>query len=124
MPFIIKLMLKFLYIFCCMQVNIIRIFQQLNFFQQYQQRLSQVIGKEEAKRVVKESLVLITLGGNDFVNNYYLVPYSIRSQQYSLEDYVPYVIAEYKKVLQVSLIDHITIERSWIWIPLKYSTCT
>ncbi|KAH6760315.1 GDSL-like Lipase/Acylhydrolase superfamily protein [Perilla frutescens var. hirtella] len=81
-------------------VNIIRIFQQLNLFKQYQQRLSKLIGEEETKRAVHESLVLITLGGNDFVNNYYLVPYSVRSQQYSLEDYVPFVISEYKKVLQ------------------------
>ncbi|XP_042031753.1 GDSL esterase/lipase At5g33370-like isoform X1 [Salvia splendens] len=80
-------------------VNIIRIYQQLNLFKQYQQRLSEVIGREETDKVVKDSLVLITLGGNDFVNNYYLVPFSIRSQQYSLEDYVPFVISEYKKVL-------------------------
>lgn len=84
-----------------MQVNIIRIYQQLSYFQQYQQRLSRLIGDEEAKRTVGESLVLITLGGNDFVNNYYLVPYSVRSQQYSLENYVPFVISEYRKVLQV-----------------------
>ncbi|KAL6586593.1 hypothetical protein OROMI_001581 [Orobanche minor] len=81
-------------------VNIIRIYQQLNFFQQYQQRLSAQIGEEEAKKLVNESLVLMTLGGNDFVNNYYLVPYSIRSRQYALKDYVPFVISEYKKVLQ------------------------
>ncbi|KAL8544550.1 hypothetical protein ACS0TY_004936 [Phlomoides rotata] len=81
-------------------VNIIRIFQQLNFFEQYKKRLSKIIGEEETQRVVNESLVLITLGGNDFVNNYYLIPYSLRSQQYSLEDYVPFVISEYKKVLQ------------------------
>lgn len=84
-----------------LQVNIIRIYQQLRYFKQYQQRLSQIIGHDESKRMVKESLVLITLGGNDFVNNYYLVPYSVRSQQYSLQDYVPFVISEYKKVLQV-----------------------
>lgn len=82
-------------------MNIIRIFQQLNFFEQYKKRLSAIVGEEETQRLVSESLVLITLGGNDFVNNYYLVPYSLRSQQYSLEDYVPFVISEYKKVLQV-----------------------
>ncbi|KAL3630973.1 hypothetical protein CASFOL_023957 [Castilleja foliolosa] len=81
-------------------VNIIRIYQQLNYFEQYQQRLAQQIGQEQAKKLVNESLVLITLGGNDFVNNYYLIPYSIRSQQYALKDYVPFVISEYKKVLQ------------------------
>ncbi|KAL0402561.1 UNVERIFIED_CONTAM: GDSL esterase/lipase [Sesamum latifolium] len=81
-------------------VNIIRIYEQLNFFQQYQQRVSAVIGEEQTKKLVKESLVLMTLGGNDFVNNYYLVPYSARSRQFPLPKYVPYVVSEYKKVLQ------------------------
>ncbi|KAK4397656.1 GDSL esterase/lipase [Sesamum angolense] len=80
-------------------VNIIRIYEQLNFFQQYQQRVSAIIGEEQTKKLVKESLVLMTLGGNDFVNNYYLVPYSA-SRQFPLPKYVPYVISEYKKVLQ------------------------
>ncbi|KAL0302972.1 UNVERIFIED_CONTAM: GDSL esterase/lipase [Sesamum radiatum] len=81
-------------------VNIIRIYEQLNFFEQYQQRVSALIGEEQTKKLVKESLVLMTLGGNDFVNNYYLVPYSARSRQYPLPKYVPYVVSEYKKVLQ------------------------
>lgn len=80
-------------------VNIIRAFQQLDYFEQYQQRVAVVIGQEEAQRLVDNSLVLITLGGNDFVNNYYLIPNSLRSQQYAIQDYVPFVISEYKKVL-------------------------
>lgn len=52
-------------------------------------------------RLVKGGLVLIVLGGNDFVNNYYLVPYSLRSLRYSLPDYVRLIISEYKKILMV-----------------------
>ncbi|PIN09023.1 Triacylglycerol lipase [Handroanthus impetiginosus] len=81
-------------------VNIIRIYEQLNLFQQYQERVSEMIGAQETKRLVQGALVLITLGGNDFVNNYYLVPYSVRSRQYSIQNYVPFVVSEYKKVLQ------------------------
>ncbi|XAR67645.1 Triacylglycerol lipase [Bertholletia excelsa] len=81
-------------------VNIIRISQQLANFVQYQQRVSALIGAAQAKQLVNQALVLITLGGNDFVNNYYLVPYSARSQQYSLPDYVKYLISEYQKILQ------------------------
>ncbi|KZV37356.1 GDSL esterase/lipase [Dorcoceras hygrometricum] len=81
-------------------VNIIRIYQQLDNFKQYQQRVTALIGEDGARILVKESLVLITLGGNDFVNNYYLVPYSARSLQYPLPQYVPFVISEYRKVLQ------------------------
>ncbi|KAK6915296.1 GDSL lipase/esterase, partial [Dillenia turbinata] len=80
-------------------LNIIRIFKQLEYFQQYQQRLSALIGPAQAQRLVNDALVLITCGGNDFVNNYYLVPYSARSRQFSLPDYVRYLIVEYRKVL-------------------------
>ncbi|EYU33157.1 hypothetical protein ABFS82_06G150500 [Erythranthe guttata] len=80
-------------------VNIIRIGQQLQYFQQYQQRISGLIGPGETQRLVNQALVLITLGGNDFVNNYYLVPFSARSRQFALPDYVPYLISEYQKIL-------------------------
>ncbi|CAL0301802.1 unnamed protein product [Lupinus luteus] len=80
-------------------VNIIRIFQQLQYFEQYQQRVSALIGEEQAERLVNEALFLITLGGNDFVNNYFLVPFSARSRQFALPDYVLYLISEYRKIL-------------------------
>ncbi|KAI4350127.1 hypothetical protein L6164_010639 [Bauhinia variegata] len=81
-------------------VNIIRIFRQLEYFKQYQQRVAGLIGSQRAQQLVNGALVLITLGGNDFVNNYYLVPYSARSRQFALPDYVKYLIPEYKKILQ------------------------
>ncbi|KAJ9185759.1 hypothetical protein P3X46_005353 [Hevea brasiliensis] len=68
-------------------VNILRLYQQFAYFQEYQQRVAALIGAEQTKKLVNEALVLITAGGNDFVNNYYLVPNSVRSQQFSLPDY-------------------------------------
>ncbi|XP_059665688.1 GDSL esterase/lipase At5g33370-like [Cornus florida] len=80
-------------------VNIIRIGKQLEYFEQYQQRVSGLIGSDQTQRLVNGGLVLITLGGNDFVNNYYLVPFSARSRQFALPDYVPFLISEYRKIL-------------------------
>lgn len=80
-------------------VNIIRMPQQLDYFRQYQSRVSGLIGAASTQRLVNQALVLMTLGGNDFVNNYYLVPNSARSRQYSLQQYVPYIISEYRKIL-------------------------
>ncbi|KAK7337973.1 hypothetical protein VNO77_18567 [Canavalia gladiata] len=80
-------------------INIIRITRQLQYFEQYQQRVSALIGAEQAQRLVNEALVLMTLGGNDFVNNYYLIPFSARSRQFALPDYVVYLISEYRKIL-------------------------
>ncbi|KAL7611887.1 GDSL esterase/lipase LTL1 [Lactuca sativa] len=81
-------------------VNIVRAPLQLEYFKEYQQRVSALIGAEKTKQLVHNALVLVTLGGNDFVNNYYLVPMSARSRQYSLQNYVPFIISEYKKILK------------------------
>ncbi|KAG6751836.1 hypothetical protein POTOM_044046 [Populus tomentosa] len=80
-------------------INIIRMHRQLEYLQQYQQRVGALIGAEKAKGLVNQALILLTVGGNDFVNNYYLVPYSARSRQYDLPGYVKYLISEYKKLL-------------------------
>lgn len=89
--------------FFFLQFNIIRITRQLQYFEQYQQRVSALIGDEETVRLVNEALILMTLGGNDFVNNYFLVPFSARSRQFRLPDYVVYLISEYRKILVVML---------------------
>ncbi|BAF24452.1 GDSL esterase/lipase At5g33370 [Oryza sativa Japonica Group] len=80
--------------------NIIRIEKQLRYFNQYQDRVRGLIGGAAARRLVEGALVLITLGGNDFINNYYLVPFSARSREFALPDYVRYIIGEYGKVLR------------------------
>jgi phospholipase/lecithinase/hemolysin len=79
--------------------NIIHISRQLVYFEQYQKRLSSLVGAERTARLVNGALVLIALGGNDFVNNYYLVPYSARSREFSLPDYITYVLSEYRQIL-------------------------
>ncbi|XP_062201031.1 GDSL esterase/lipase At5g33370-like [Phragmites australis] len=80
-------------------VDIIRIGRQLKYFGEYQGKLRALVGAARARQVVRRALVLITLGGNDFVNNYYLIPFSLRSRQFSLPDYVRYLVSEYKKIL-------------------------
>ncbi|KAK7285867.1 hypothetical protein RJT34_20650 [Clitoria ternatea] len=81
-------------------LNIIRMYRQLDHFEEYQQRVASQIGVSKTRTLVNKALVLITVGGNDFVNNYYLVPYSARSRQYALPDYVKFLILEYRKLLQ------------------------
>ncbi|MFS7937441.1 putative triacylglycerol lipase [Helianthus anomalus] len=81
-------------------LNVLRMPLQLEYFKEYQQRLSLAIGDEKAKQLVNRALVLISLGGNDFINNYYLFPGSARSQLTSLSDYVTYLIVEYRKILE------------------------
>lgn len=75
-------------------------YKQLEFFQGYQRRVTSLIGEEETKNLVSKALVLITLGGNDFVNNYFLTPITVRRLQYNLQDFSNLLISDYKKILQ------------------------
>ncbi|KAL7586383.1 GDSL esterase/lipase At5g33370 [Lactuca sativa] len=79
--------------------NIIRMPMQMANLEQYKRRVSDIIGPQETEKLISQSLTLVTLGGNDFVNNYYLVPFSARSRQFALPNYVVYVISEYRKIL-------------------------
>lgn len=83
-------------------------FQQFMLFEDYQERLREEVGEEEAERIVKGALVLITLGGNDMVNNYFLTDYVVdsiptRSRQFSVSEFCHYLISEYRKILMVIL---------------------
>ncbi|XP_031278356.1 GDSL esterase/lipase At4g28780-like [Pistacia vera] len=80
-------------------LNILRIHRQLELFGEYQERLSGIIGQGPAQELVSEALVLTTLGGNDFVNNYFLTPFAPRRRQYTLPQYCSYLIYEYRKFL-------------------------
>lgn len=73
----------------------------MEFFKEYQDRVSAMIGPVETKQLVNGALVLIVLGGNDFVNNYFFTPYSARRLQYSLPEYSSFLISEYSKILTV-----------------------
>ncbi|RDX69491.1 GDSL esterase/lipase, partial [Mucuna pruriens] len=81
-------------------LNIIKMHRQLEYFKEYQQRLSALVGVRRTKRLVNQALTLITVGGNDFVNNYFLVDSTARSRQYPLPDYVNFLISRYRKHLQ------------------------
>ncbi|KAL2330040.1 hypothetical protein Fmac_017621 [Flemingia macrophylla] len=81
-------------------MNIIKMHRQLEHFKEYQERVSALIGVLRTKRLVNQALVLITVGGNDFVNNYFLVDSTARSRQYPLPDYVNFLISRYRRHLQ------------------------
>ena len=69
-------------------------------FVQYKNRVAQILGVNETDRLVAEGLMSITLGGNDYVNNYLLTPISLKAIQNRLPDYTQFIVSEYKKILR------------------------
>jgi phospholipase/lecithinase/hemolysin len=59
--------------------------KELEYYKEYQQDLREYLGNEIANFVLGEALYLISIGTNDFLENYYVLPQ--RSSQFSVEEY-------------------------------------
>ncbi|XP_010536687.1 PREDICTED: GDSL esterase/lipase At4g26790-like [Tarenaya hassleriana] len=66
-------------------LSVIPLWRELDNYKEYQSRLRSFLGEEKADEVVREALYLISIGTNDFLENYYLLPH--RSSQYSADEY-------------------------------------
>eukprot|EP00253_Pinus_taeda_P000926 PITA_00926 len=79
--------------------EIIRMPHQFELFQEYKDRVAKIIGRDATNKLVAEGLFSISLGGNDYVNNYYLLPVTVRSLEFSLPAYTDFIISEFEKIL-------------------------
>lgn len=79
-------------------VALLTIEQQFQYFRDYQQKITAILGPAGAQKLVSEALYSVTLGGNDYINNY-LMPFSKEKKQYTLPQFQDLLITEYKKEL-------------------------
>ncbi|KAF7815887.1 GDSL esterase/lipase [Senna tora] len=71
-------------------LSVIPLWKQLEYYKEFQEELNNHLGKEKAKEVVGESLHLISVGTNDFLENFYMLPK--RSSEYSVEEYQKFLL--------------------------------
>ncbi|KAJ4979813.1 hypothetical protein NE237_010593 [Protea cynaroides] len=64
--------------------------QQLQYFKEYIDRLTRIVGEQEANKIVSGSLVLIGAGTNDLLRNYYDLP--IRKVQFNISAYQDFLL--------------------------------
>ncbi|GMY31130.1 GDSL esterase/lipase At4g26790 [Fagus crenata] len=66
-------------------LSVMPFWKELEYYKEYQQDLREYLGNEIANFVLGEALYLISIGTNDFLENYYVLPQ--RSSQFSVEEY-------------------------------------
>ena len=59
------------------------LWKELEYYKEYQQDLRGYLGNEIANEVLGEALYLLSIGTNDFLENYYILPK--RSLDFSIE---------------------------------------
>lgn len=75
--------------------------KQLELFREYKARLGRLVGKKRAQEIVTNGVFLLSMGTNDFLQNYYVEP--TRSKQYTIEKYQDFLISAMTKYIKVSL---------------------
>ena len=50
------------------------LWKELEYYKEYQQELRGYLGNEIANEVLGEALYLLSIGTNDFLENYYILP--------------------------------------------------
>ncbi|XP_057441711.1 GDSL esterase/lipase At2g04570-like [Lotus japonicus] len=66
-------------------LSVIPLWKQLEYYKGYQKRLSAYLGENKTKEIIAESLYLMSLGTNDFLENYYAMPG--RASHYTPQQY-------------------------------------
>ncbi|XP_010536419.1 PREDICTED: GDSL esterase/lipase At1g20120-like [Tarenaya hassleriana] len=70
-------------------LSVISMTNQLNYFQEYKERLKGMLGEEKANARIAESLFFVVAGSDDIVNTYY--GFQTRRFQYNLGDYTSFL---------------------------------
>ncbi|KAG5546601.1 hypothetical protein RHGRI_018696 [Rhododendron griersonianum] len=71
-------------------LSVIPLWKEIEYYKEYQKQLRGYLGKEMANMVLSEALYVISIGTNDFLENYYIVPG--RSSKYSIGEYQDFLV--------------------------------
>lgn len=71
--------------------NVLPVSKQLEYFKHYKLHLSGLVGKDKAEHIIRNAVFVISMGTNDFLQNYYLEP--TRPKQYTIEEYQNFLIS-------------------------------
>lgn len=70
--------------------SVIPLWKQLEYYKGYQKNLSAYLGERKAKETIAEALHLMSLGTNDFLENYYTMPG--RASQFTPQQYQTFLV--------------------------------
>ncbi|GLT30181.1 hypothetical protein SLA2020_049980 [Shorea laevis] len=71
-------------------LNVIPFWKELEYYKDYQRKLRDNIGERMGKEIIREALYLMSLGTNDFLENYYIFP--TRRIQFTVSQYQDFLI--------------------------------
>lgn len=68
----------------------IPLWREVEYYKDYQNKLRAYVGNDKASEIISESLYLVSLGTNDFLENYYVFP--TRRSQFNVKQYQDFLV--------------------------------
>ncbi|KAL6506856.1 hypothetical protein OROHE_022293 [Orobanche hederae] len=79
-------------------LNVIPLWREIEYFKDYQNKLKACMGDAKASSIISEALYIISLGTNDFLENYYSLP-DTRSK-YTIDQFQDFLIELAEKFMK------------------------
>eukprot|EP01018_Ginkgo_biloba_P004757 Gb_24156 [translate_table: standard] len=79
-------------------LSVIPFWKQVEYFKEYRTRLAGLVGLEKATEILSEAIILVSIGTNDFIANYYLQP--TRRLQFSVSGYQDFLLQTYSAYIE------------------------
>lgn len=73
-------------------LSVLPLWKQVENFKEYQKKLRSYQGEAKANETIKEALYILSIGTNDFIENYYTMPRG-RSSEFSVEQYEDFLLS-------------------------------
>ncbi|CAL5041796.1 unnamed protein product [Urochloa decumbens] len=74
-------------------LSVIPLWKEVEYFKEYQRRLRRYAGRARAKRIVSDALYVVSIGTNDFLENYFLFVTG-RFAEFTVEEFEDFLVAQ------------------------------
>jgi len=80
--------------------NVLTMEQQIQYFRSYTMKLKQIVGEDQAMHTLQDALVLISVGGNDFILNFHDF-HTRRVSFITIDAYQDYLLDKFEVIIKV-----------------------
>nr|AFK45273.1 unknown [Lotus japonicus] len=80
-------------------VNVLPVSKQIQYFMHYKIHLRKLLGEERAEFIIRNALFIVSMGTNDFLQNYFIEP--ARPKQFSLLKFQNFLLRRMSKDIEV-----------------------
>ncbi|XP_031485337.1 GDSL esterase/lipase At5g45950 [Nymphaea colorata] len=70
--------------------NVLPIRKQIQYLMHYMVQLRQFVGEQKERETIKNAIIVISAGTNDFIQNYFITPG--RSKEFTIDQYIDFLI--------------------------------